>query len=44
MMCEKRDFTFKEKKAYLQADRNDIVEGDIDDTGKKSKYQSNIYG
>lgn len=43
-MWEKRDFTFKEKKAYLQADRSDIVEGDTDDIGEKSKYQSNIFG
>lgn len=34
---QKRDFTFKGKiKAYLHADRNDIGEGNSDDTGEKS--------
>lgn len=34
----------KKKKAYLHADRTDIAEGNIDDMGKKSKYQSNFFG
>ena len=43
-MKEKRFHFLRKKKAYLHADITDIVEGDIDDMGKKSKYQSNFYG
>lgn len=43
-MKEKRFHFLRKKKAYLHADITDIVEGDIDDMGKKSKYQSNFFG